>query len=440
MQRHQLYVDGLSGLLSPAGIRTYRQAGLVVARGLLPEKLVEALTSTCSSIALTRGKCVFPGIDEAHSGKVEFDGRAVPQPTANLGAQEPPPEIQKQLRQQDEARSIERRYEKVLLKCRNQRQVERVYARLAAQRERYMKFKQVRNVVSPEEELSGRTSNRRMREIGESYEYEDLKSSFETYRDSGKMEMEVRRDYHVDRAMEHLQNWSKCWCRVWPESKELQELLLRGELGSIVGQAAAALAGEIVIRLFDDAIHDYQRFLNSTPFHFTGSSTNFRNVNGMTVSVGLTAHDDVRTFVIPGSHHVMREFTNDGNDFSRFCATGVFDTGRAIRGIEPLSELPVFQLQPLEPGSVLFMNHYTISGAQPTMCGPAADYVPPAAAPVNGVYQYSLILMPGRCLFDGLRNSWASRDSHGPLYNYKAGQPLIDDAVFPVLHRALDVE
>nr|CCC95065.1 unnamed protein product [Trypanosoma congolense IL3000] len=440
MQLHQLYVDGLAGLLSPAGVRTYRQAGLVIARNLLPGDLVASLASACTDVAKARGNRVFPGIDEAHSGRIHFEARETPRPTANLGAQEAPPEIQRRLRQQDESQKIERRYERVMLKCRNQRQVDRVYARLVAQRERYMKFKDVKNFATPEEELSGDASYRRMREIGNSYTYEDLKSSFEKYRDSGKMEMEIRRDYHIDRALEHIQNWSKCWCRVWPESETLQKLLFHGDLGAVIGQAAAALSGEIVVRLYDDTVHDYQRFLNSTPFHFLGSSVNFRSLSSMTVSVGLSLHDDMRNVVIPGSHHVVREFTDDGRDFSQFHSAGVFDVGRAIRDIEPLNELPVFQLLPLEPGSVLFLNHYTLSAVQPTMCGPAAHYTPPTSSPVNSVYQYSMVLMPGRCLFDGLRNSWTSRDTHGPLHGYEAGQPLTDDSLFPVLHKVLDVE
>ncbi|KEG10061.1 putative 40S ribosomal protein S8 [Trypanosoma grayi] len=160
----------------------------------------------------------------------------------------------------------------------------------------------------------------------------------------------------------------------------------------------------------------------------------------MTVMVGLAAGGSAPLLFIPGSHHVMREFTCDGSDMSRFRAGGVFDVGRAIRGIAPLRELPVVQLQPLEPGSVLFINHYTLSAAQPTMCGSAAHYVPPSTRTVNGPCQYAMTLMPDRCVFDGLRNSWASRDSHGPLHAYEAGQPLVDDAVFPILHRALDVE
>ncbi|KAG8346611.1 hypothetical protein ERJ75_001003100 [Trypanosoma vivax] len=440
MQLNQLYVDGLAGLLSPAGIRTYRQAGVVVARNLLPESMVEALVTACRLVALSRGPRLFPGIDDAHSGRIEFDARMTPKPTADLQSQPLPQELQQRLKQQDEARALERRYQKILLKCRNEKQVERVYARLLAQRERYMKFKKVKSFNELEEESAGLASDRRMREIGQSYEYDDVKRSFEAYRSSGKMEMEVRRDHHIDRALEHLQNWSKCWCRVWPDSPELQELVLRGEVGSVIGEAAAALAGEIVIRLFDDAVHDYHNFLNSTPFHFVGNSTNFRNVNGMTVSVGMASHDDVRMFVIPGSHHVMRQFTSDGRDFSSFRVSGVFDTGGAIRSIKPLRQLPVIQLLPLEAGSVLFLNHYTLAAAQPTMCGAAANYLPPTGTPIKSIYQYSMTLMPDRCVFDGLRNSWASRDSHGPLYTYKPGQLLNDDALFPVLHRALDVQ
>ncbi|RNF16505.1 putative 40S ribosomal protein S8 [Trypanosoma conorhini] len=438
----QLYVNGRAGLLSPAGIRTYRQLGVVVARGLLPESLVAALARACRDVAEARGARVFPGVDEEHNGRIDFDARMEPKPTANLGAQAPPPEIQAQLRRQDEARALERRYRKVLLKCRNTREVDRVYARLAAVRAKYMRFKYVKNCVGEEEERAGRMSDARMRELGGEHTYEDVRASFERYRGSGKMEMEVRREYHLDRALEHLQNWSKCWCRVWPDSPALQRLLLPGAdgaLGTAVGEAAAALAGDVVVRLFDDAVHDYHPFLNSTPFHFVGSATNFRSRSGMTVSVGLAA-GQAPALVIPGSHHVMREFTDDGRDFSRYRAGGVFDMGRAIRNIAPLRELPVVQLEPLEPGSVVFTNHYTLSAVQPTMCGGAANYTPPSARTVNCPYQYSMTLMPDRCVFDGLRNSWASRDSHGPLHSYKPGQPLVDDAVFPVIHRALDVE
>ncbi|EAN95607.1 hypothetical protein, conserved [Trypanosoma cruzi] len=437
----QLYVNGRAGLLSPAGIRTYRQMGVVVARGLLSDDLVATLARVCRDVVQTRGARVFPGIDDEHNGRIEFDARMKPKPTANLGAQTPPPEIQEQLRRQDEAQALERRYRKVLLKCRNTREVDRVYAKLAAVRERYMKFKYVKNCVADEEERSGRMSDERIQELGSKHTYEDVKKSFERYRDSGKMEMEVRHEYHLDRALEHLQNWSKCWCRVWPDSLELRRLLLPGggALGAVVGEAAAALTGEIVIRLFDDAVHDYHPFLNSTPFHFVGNSTNFRSLSSMTVSVGL-APRATPMLVIPGSHHVMREFTHDGSDFSHYHAGGVFDMGRAIRKIEPLRTLPVVQLEPLEPGSVMFMNHYTISAVQATMCGVAADYIPPSARTVNCPYQYSMNLMPDHCVFDGLRNSWASRDSHGPLHGYEPGQPLDDDAVFPVIHRALDVE
>ncbi|KAH9600183.1 hypothetical protein LSM04_006404 [Trypanosoma melophagium] len=449
-----LYVDGRAALLSPAAIRTYRQSGLLVARRLLAPHITAALTAACRTAAAARGPRVFPAIDDEHDGRVEFNAHMAARPTANLAAQTPPPEVQERLRRQDEAQALERHYRKVMLKCKNMREVDRVYAKLAAQREQYMKFKDVKNFATEEEERTGRISDRRIREIGDKYKYDDVKKSFEAYRDSGKMELEVRRDYHLDRALEHLQNWSKCWCRVWPESTPLQQLLLQpqqeqetecGELGRVIGEAAAALSGGIVIRLFDDAIHDAHNFLNCTPFHFVGNSTNFRSLTSLTVLIGLECEKTTgaavpQTLVIPGSHHAMREFTQDGKDFSRFRAGGVFDMGRAIRQIEGLRELPVVQLEPLEPGSVLFINHYTLNALQPTMCGSAAPYVPPSVRAVNGPYQYAMTLMPHRCVFDGVRNSWASRDTHGPLHSCKAGDPLTNDTLFPVLHRALDVE
>lgn len=227
-----------------------------------------------------------------------------------------------------------------------------------------------------------------------------------------------------------------------------------GVVGHRVGAAAGHLSGEVILRVYGDSAVQDAPLMNAVPLGFSGLGLNFAHPQALSAQLALAASDnssgDTSTLnkatlatqvLVPGSHHVLRQLSRDGREMDRFVTGGIFDVGSVVRRLPELRHLPLVEVPPLAPGAALFFNHYLLVGWQPTLHGAAQQAATTvASSPVGQVSTYALTLMPDRCVFDGQRNSWASRDTHGPLYTYKAGDMLTDDAKFPVIHRALDIE
>jgi hypothetical protein len=473
-------VQGYRKLFSPEAVRAYRHYGFVLVENFLPSDTVEQLTSLCNAAARRRGEAIFPGIDPQHQNGASVGLQAAMQPKPRPGevemkaspTQTTRPSVTTELgfgsgafpadavqaaADADRQRSFESRTKKVHLTLRNQRAVDRAFHRLRKIRARYNAYKSVPNYADPEEEESGRMSEERIKELREKITYDDLKKGFQTYRDSGRLEREIRRDHHVDDAMRFMQGWPRVWCWLWQSDPELKALALsaEGAVGRRVGEAAGQLSGEVLLRVFcDNAVQD-TALTNAAPLGFPGLGLNFAHPQSLSVQLGLSAAAPSTTtsqggparaalatqVVMPGSHHVVRRISSDGADTDRFVSGGIFDIGSVVRRVPELAHLPLVDVPPLNPGAALFLNNYLVMGCHPTLSGLAQEAVSTVVAtPHRQLATYGLSLIPDRCVFDGRRNSWASRDSHGPLYAYKAGDLLTDDAKFPVVHRALDIE
>ncbi|KAG5483977.1 hypothetical protein LSCM1_05827 [Leishmania martiniquensis] len=460
-------VHGFRAVFSPLSVRAYRHYGFLVVEDFLPAPLARQLTATCNAAVQQRGDDIFPGLDaqhrqgatlslnsklnplEAPGGAADTGAPSPPASSTSLGFGEAPlpPDLQRELEASERHRHVETRTKKLYLTLKSQRAVDRAYRRLTKARKRYNAYRRLRSYVTPEEEMAGDMTEERIRELQSKYTYEDFQHSFQHYRDSGLMENEIRRDHHINDAMAFMQGWPRTWCWLWYTSPELKALAVSvtGAVGQLVGEASGYLAGEVVLRVYSDSATEATPLSNATPLGFTGSTTNFAHAHALCAQLGLEQPNPTQsgaaTVVVPGSHHVVRSLSLDGTELDRFQYGGIFDAGSMVRGLPEVSHLPVVELPPLAPGAALFFNNYLLMGTQANLTGAGRDAAGSAArGPATHMMNYALSLIPDRCVFDGKLNSWASRDSHGPLYSWKRGQLLTDDAAFPVIHRALDVE
>ncbi|KPA76560.1 hypothetical protein ABB37_07847 [Leptomonas pyrrhocoris] len=465
-------VEGYRDLFTPAAVRAYRHYGFVLVENFLPLDSLRQLSSLCNDVARRRGEAVFPGIDPEHQRGASFGFRATAQPTPQPGAAETaasqspsarvttelgfgsgpiPADLEQKAAKADRQRTFDSRTVKVHVKLKNQRAVDRAFSRLTRMRNLYNTYRDIHQHVGREEELSGELSEERISEVRDKVTYDDLRKSFRTYRDSGKLEAELRRDHHVNEVMRFMQNWPRTWCLLSQSSPELKALALsmEGAVGKRVGEAAGQLSGEVLLRVYIDSAVQDSPLTNAMPLGFAGLGTNFAHPQALSVQLGLAAPASATTTgaatatqaVMPGSHHVIRRIAHDGRELGRFLSGGIFDHGSVVRHLPELAHLPVAEVPPLAPGAALFLNNYVVTGMQPTLEGAAQQAARTVAmTPFAQVTNYTLALMPDRCVFDGQRNSWVSRDTHGPLYTCKAGDLLTDNAKFPVIHRALDIE
>eukprot|EP00796_Vickermania_ingenoplastis_P004329 gene4329-3143_t len=418
----------------------FRHNGVIMVENLLEGPLLHRLSAACAEAIVRRGPKVFPAFDPEHSGALQFDMQVKPKAAAKLSELPPPEDLKKVLTNNDAKEALEYHVRRVELKCKTQRRVDRLYRQLVRRRNKFHQAKQIPTVLTAQEEWSGEVSPERMREVEEQFTYQQVKSSFEKYRDDGKMELEIRRENHIDDALQFLENWGRYWIGFWQQLPSD----VREALGSTVGSAAAMLSGEVGVRLYSDTLQAFVPFTNGVPFHCAAAGVNFRHPGAIQVFLRL---DDTKSsstgrhVVVPGSHQVVLDLTNDGKDFSRLPMQQVLDAGYLMRHTPDLSALPVTELPAMSPGSAVIMSAYLIHSMLPSFVGSTTcPFVFPTQQVPDSPDVYQLLLMPDRCAFDGQRNSWFSKDSHGPLYHAKKGDLLVDDVAFPLLYKALDVE
>ncbi|CAG9570885.1 conserved hypothetical protein [Leishmania major strain Friedlin] len=466
-------VQGFREVFAPVSVRAYRHYGFLVAENFLPASLAHQLTTMCNTVVRQRGDNIFPGLDAQHrlGATVAPNSKLKPLKTpdgapdtgakplhpatpplassTSLGFGNAPlrPDRQKEHEAAERDRHAGTRARKIQIMLRGRRAVDRVYRRLTKARERYSAHRRVGGYVTAEEEMAGNMTEERIQELQSKYTYEDFQRSLQHSRDSGLLETGFHRDHHINDAMTFMQDWPRTWCWLWRTSPELKALAVsaEGAVGQLVGEAAGYLAGEVVLRVYSDSATEATSLSNATPMGFAGVATNFAHPHALSAQLGLerpnSTHSDAATMVMPGSHHIVWRISLDGKELDRFQPGGIFDVGSMVRALPEVSHLPVIALPPLSPGAVLFFNNYLLMGTQANLYGAAQNATGTVAAgPVAHATSYALSLIPDRCVFDGKRNSWASRDSHGPLYSYRRGQLLTDDAAFPVIHRALDIE
>lgn len=463
---HDIFRCSASNACGLEAARRFRQDGVVIVENFLASPVLHLLSESCAAAAKARGRQVFPAVDPEHSGALQFDMQVKPKATAKLGELPPPEDLKKVIEDNDAKKALDRHVRKVELKCKTQRKVDRLYRQLSKQRNRWHKLKQIPTVLTEKEELSGDITDERIEEVKKQFTYEQVKSSFEKYRDDGKMELEIRRDNHIDETLQYLENWGRFWIGFWSQLP----LSVREVVGEEVGKAAAFLCGEVAIRLYVDTLQEFIPLTNGVPFHCSASGLNFRhpstvnfflqlqhssedsncsNTKGLSPEVGTdsaitSSSEDVwtRMIVVPGSHQAIYDITNKGEDFTSLQHQHVLDSGYLMRNTPELQQLPIVEVPRLSPGSALIMSAYLVNSSLPTLQGslPLTPFCFPTQHTSRHPDLYQLTLMPDHCRFDGLRNSWFSKDTHGPLYHYKEGQLLTDESKFPLLYRALDIE
>lgn len=437
-----------SEVCKQAAVKRFRQDGVIIVDNFIGEPVLRDLSASCAIAAQQRGTQVFPAFDPEHSGALQFDMKVKPRATAKLSDLPPPEDMKKVMRDNDAKRALDRHVRRIDLKCKNQRKVDRLYRQLTKRRNRFHQHKQIPTVITEEEELSGEISEDRMKEIERQFSYEQVKRSFEQYRDDGKMELEIRRENHIDDTLQFLENWGRYWIGFWGGLPSA----VRDAVGSTVGRAVTSLSGQVVVRLYSDTLQEFFPFTNGMPFHCVAPGLNFCHPSAMNACLRLAPpprssemeeEEEVwtRHVVVPGSHRAVLDLTQNGQDFTGLPNHQVLDAGYLMRHTPVLKGLPVVELPRIPPGSAVFLSAYLVQAFLPTLVGrTTVPYQFPTRRPSRSPHFYQLAIMPDRCTFDGQRNSWFSKDTHGPLFSYQKGDPLVDDSVFPVLHRALDIE
>lgn len=436
--------NGLKETCTKTAVHHFRQKGILLVDNFLPPRLVQQLSTACTTAFKARGPQVFPARDPEHDGSIQFDMQCKPKASANLSDLPPPEDMKKVLKDNDAKKALDYHVRKVDLKCKNQRKVDLLYRKLVKRRNHYHRFKSIPTVITEREELSGEISDSRIEEIKNKFSYDTVKSGFEKYRDDGKLELEIRRDNYIDETLQYLENWGRFAMGFWPTLPSD----IRKELSALIGEATTSLNGEVCARLFSDTLQEHVSFTNGTPFHCCATGLNFKHPSTVTVALQLEGKygqtkKDVRTrqVVVPGSHRALLELTDDGLNFSSLPVHQVLDTGYLMRHTPAIRDLPIVEVPPLPPGSALIMNAFVVQAHLPALTG--ATWFPftfPTRCPIGDADVYQLTVMPDRCRFDGQRNSWFSKDTHGPLYHLKEGDFLTDSKHFPVLYRALDIE
>jgi hypothetical protein len=293
-----------------------------------------------------------------------------------------------------------------------------------------------------------------------SFGKEQAQKAFDEYQQSGKLERDIRKGSHLDDALAHVKNCAKSWSHIAATNKAVRDALFRivgagtggssGCIATILGDASAQLTSTMTVRLYTDVLVQRAPLCNGTPFHLDASGINYRDARGMQATLRLPAdgaaalfegdgaageEEDSGFVVLPGSHTIIDELTSSCRDLTSFVKPAAWDIGESIRPFPELTAIQPRFIGPLKPGSILFLNNMLVYANKASFALPSNRSVGGIG---DGMLTYSLSIMPDGVAFDGCRNTWMSKDSHGPLFGMEAGQPLRDDAQFPVLYTELD--
>lgn len=465
--------------LSDEEVRQFRRDGYVVLPpGTLDGGDVARVADLSRAIATQRGDKFVPASDTQHRpDNFELKAtlkQAVPPDQRHLvspgGSVNP---------------TFERKEKRIKMTFRSKKQMQLAYSKLVELRQRYGRYKGVHS--SPASKGNELPSDGGGDSSGfEPHPDDDIdvsgfgraeaQRSFDEYKASGKMERDVRSGSHLNDALMHIYNGPRTWSFVAASDPNFRLAVLGSRIGSDLGSVGAQLSGSMTTRLYNDTIVLRPPFCNPAPYHHDACSLNYRDPRGLHATIVLPGSaqplDDYHGgyVVLPGSHRCVENITNNCRDMTAFVRPSAWDLGECIRPFPELMALTPVSLGRLHPGTVvLFSNQlvYTINSnfapdASPTArthlltcrhtsaADPAADagagnhsLFPPAATTSLFLHEapltYSLSIMPDGVVFDGCRNSWMSRDSHGPLHALQAGAPLRDQQAFPVLFSEVEV-
>lgn len=201
-------------------------------------------------------------------------------------------------------------------------------------------------------------------------------------------------------------------------------------IGRKLGRLACEASGCARVRIFSDRVQYRVAWGSAHALHCEQSFVDFNDYRAAlaTVVFGDVTFDRETGgfFVLDGSHHIMRKLTANSTDASVYkAAPTAWDFGeigrkhkREFRRCQPTH-------LSLKPGSVLLMSSQLVWGHVPNYTNQEA-------------FSHTVTLMPDGSLYNGMKHTWLSRDEHGPLFEYKEGEPLQDDALFPMLFSVVD--
>ena len=372
-----------------------------------------------------------------------------------------------------DAVGFERREKKIKIRCRSQKDIDKAYEKLSALRKKYTDYKHMdikEKVMGDDASKSGASSSSSPAtgpngeklftthpddEIDvNSFGKEQAQKAFDDYQQSGKLEKDIRKGSHLDDALAHVKNCAKSWSHVAATNKAVRDALFAGGVGSlniasILGDASAQLTSTMTVRLYTDVLVQRSPLCNGTPFHLDASGINYRDPRGMQATLCLPSKssstsifgtdgggdEDSGFVVLPGSHHVIDELTSGCRDLTSFVRPAAWDIGETIRPFPELTAIQPRFIGALKPGSILFLNNMLVYANKASFALPNKTS---SSSMDDGLLTYSLSIMPDGVAFDGCRNTWMSKDSHGPLFKMEAGESLRDDTQFPVLYSELD--
>lgn len=439
-------------ILSASHVEAYQRDGYVVVEGALDTSNVSPLfklTAAVRNAAVERGDRYVPETDrELEHSNVELKTQ-MKQATVHSERHTIDAVSDRGL----DAVGFERREKKIKIRCRSQKDIDRAYEKLSTLRKKYTDYKHMdvkgKDSVGISPPIPTAATGEKLfsthpdDEIDvNSFGKEQAQKAFDDYQKSGKLERDIRKGSHLDDALDHVKNCAKSWSHVAATNKTVREGLFQGpsSIASLIGAAAAQLTATMTVRLYTDVVVQRSPLCNGTPFHLDASGINYRDPRGLQATMclprlsGSQTNEEGGFVVLPGSHRVIDEITSSCRDLTSFIRPAAWDIGESIRPFPELTGIRPRLLGPLPPGSILFLSNMLVYANQASFTLPAQR----VSTIDEGVLTYSLSIMPDGVTFDGCRNTWMSKDSHGPLYKMEAGQPLRDEAQFPVLFSELD--
>ena len=284
---------------------------------------------------------------------------------------------------------------------------------------------------------------------------EELQDAHDEYIRSDQFQKEVVRKMRVQELTRFFETIHKPWIHLWHGDEELSHFLLNETfkncknderasslknskqqqqnpttVGYEIGKVASEATGSARIRLFSDRAAYRCAWGNAAALQCTQPFVDFNDYRGACVTtifppVGLN-RENGGYVVLEKSHHVMRKLTMNLADASVYkaCPTA-WDFGDVCRRHPTeFRQCPAKELS-LKPGDVLIYSNQLVFGQ-----------VPNYSTEEN--FSHAVYTMPDGCVFNGLKHTWLSHDKEGPLNEYRSGDPLNDDALFPILYSAID--
>jgi hypothetical protein len=436
-------------------ITQYRRDGYLIARDVFKPEVLRRYDQDVRHAATVRGDSMLPNPDESKN-RVDIHVRSKEKREVDELEKQGKP-VPQELREKKPNQKFGN--QRMIIKYRNKRAFIRGYKaavekrrRIAAARGYHVPEDDIERQLKAQDEAEAEAKRRKAagepdppenatptldpndakvgfdQNTGEYLTQDELQERGREYVNSPEFKQRVDKKMHVTEVNDFFAQMGQAWVHLWHGDDALRGQVT-GPVGATLARAACELGGCTKARLFTDQATLKKKWNNAHPIHCMAPFVDFIDMRAVTATLVLppTPLDRQRgAFVfLPGSHEVLRRISDDGRDTTLFRSMPAsWDVGEWVRAIPELRKI-----QPREegigPNDVLFAHTHMGFSHLPNYS-------------VDEPLTHTLFMMPDGVVFSGAKTTWMTTSRDGPLRHYEAGQPLRDDAVFPLLYNALD--